>query len=110
MGALTRGDLVTVALHGDCGKPRPAVVIQSDLFSARPSVTVLPVTSDLRAAPIFRIAVEPDASNGLKKSPQAMVDKAITVPRGRISEPFGRLYDATLLKISRSLAVFLGIA
>ena len=110
MGALTRGDLVTVALQDDYGKPRPAVVIQSDLFSEHPSVTVLPVTSDLRDAPIFRIAVEPDASNGLRKSSQVMVDKAITVPRGKISEPFGRLDDATLLKISRSLAVFLGIA
>jgi mRNA interferase MazF len=39
-----RGDLVTVALPGDLGKPRPALIIQSDLFDAHPSVAILPVT------------------------------------------------------------------
>lgn len=47
---MRRGDLVTVALQGDFGKPRPALIIQSDLFDAHPSLTILPVTSELRAA------------------------------------------------------------
>lgn len=42
---MTRGDFVTIALQGDFGKPRPALVIQADQFSEHPSVTVLPVTS-----------------------------------------------------------------
>ncbi len=37
---MKRGDLVTIALPGDYGKPRPALVVQSDLFSEHPSVTV----------------------------------------------------------------------
>ena len=46
---IRRGDLVTVALPGNYGKPRPALVIQSDLFEEHPSVTILPITSELKA-------------------------------------------------------------
>ena len=52
---MKRGDLVTIAPSGDYGKPRPALVIQSDLFTAHPSVTILPVTSELRDAPLSRV-------------------------------------------------------
>jgi mRNA-degrading endonuclease toxin of MazEF toxin-antitoxin module len=61
---MRRGDLVTVAAPGDYGKPRPALVIQSDLFAELPSVTLCLVTSDLRDAPIFRITVDPSSENG----------------------------------------------
>jgi mRNA interferase MazF len=56
---MKRGDPVAIALQGDQGKPQPALVIQSDFFAAHPSVTVLPVTSELRAAPLFRVDIEP---------------------------------------------------
>lgn len=71
---MRRGDLVTIALQGDLGKPRPALVIQSDLFDEHPSVTVLPVTSELRDTPLFRITIEPNAENGLQKPSQVMVE------------------------------------
>jgi mRNA interferase MazF len=105
-----RGDLVTIALPGSYGKPRPALVIQSDLFDEHPSVTILPVTSELRETPLFRIEVAPDATNGLRKRSQVMIDKTQTVPRVKLGEPFGRLDDATMLVVTRSLAVFLGFA
>jgi len=105
-----RGDLVTVAAPGDYGKPRPALVIQSDLFDELPSVTLCLVTSALRDTPIFRITVDPSPSNGLQRVSQIQVDKVMTVARERIGGVIGRLDDATLLKISRSLAVFFGIA
>lgn len=106
---MRRGDLVTIALQGDFGKPRPALVIQSDLFDEHPSITVLPVTGDLRETPLFRIRVEPDASNGLQKSSDIMVDKAQSVPRERIGDVFGHVSEEHLLAVSRSLAVFLGV-
>ena len=105
-----RGDLVTVAAPGDYGKPRPALVIQSDLFDELPSVTLCLVTSTLRDTPIFRITVDPSPSNGLQRVSQIQVDKVMTVARERIGGVIGRLDDATLLKVSRSLAVFFGIA
>ena len=107
---MRRGDVVTVAAPGDYGKPRPALVIQSDLFDALPSVTLCLITSTLRDAPIFRITVDPSAANGLQRVSQIQVDKILTVARERIGGVIGRFDDATLLKVNRSLAVFVGIA
>ena len=101
---------MTIGLQGDFGKPRPALVIQSDFFDQHPSVTVLPVTSDLRAAPLFRVSVEAGSANGLRKASQIMVDKATTVARERVGAPFGSLDAETMLEIDRCLALFLGIA
>ena len=107
---MRRGDLVTVALQGDLGKPRPALVIQSDLFDAHPSVAILPVTGELRNAPLFRIAVNPTEQNGLTKPSQVMVDKPQSVARNKVGLVFGRLDDETMLAVNRALAVFLGFA
>jgi mRNA interferase MazF len=105
-----RGDLVTVAAPGDYGKPRPSLVIQSDFFADHSSVTILPLTSKLREAPLFRITVEPDPANGLRKLSQIMIDKAQSIPRGKIGSRIGRLDDETMLAVTRALAVFLGFA
>ena len=107
---MRRGDLVTVALSGDYGKPRPALVVQSDLFSAHPSVTLLPVTGDLREAPLLRIRVDPSEQNGLRKTSDIMVDKLQTVPRERVGTVIGRIDDATMVAVNRALATFLGFA
>jgi mRNA interferase MazF len=105
-----RGDIVTIVLPGAYGKPRPALIIQSDLFDALPSVTVLPVTSELRAAPLLRISIEPNTDNGLRKNSQVMIDKAQTVPRDKIGSTIGTLHEDTLVAVDRALAVFSGIA
>src|SRR5262245_26198340 len=107
---MRRGDLVTVAAPGDYGKPRPALVIQSDLFDELPSATLCLVTSALRETPLFRITVDPSPENGLQRISQIQVDKVMTVARERIGGVIGRLDDATMLKVTRSLAVFVGIA
>jgi len=105
-----RGDLVIIALPGEYGKPRPALVIQSDLFNDHPSVTLLPVTSEIREAPLFRLAVQPSDENGLRKPSQIMVDKAQTVPREKVGAAFGRVDEAILVAVNRALALFLGLA
>jgi mRNA interferase MazF len=103
------GDLVTIALQGDYGKPRPALIVQSDLFDEHPSVTILPVTSELRQLPLFRVPVAPSEANGLKKPSEIIIDKAQTVSRERIGEVLGHLDEEGILAVSRSLAVFLGV-
>ncbi len=105
---MRRGDLVTVALQGDLGKPRPALIIQSDQFNATVTVTVLLVSSTLIDAPLIRLTVEPTPENGLRTSSQVMIDKAITVRREKLGAPFGRLDDDTLVAVNRGLALFLG--
>ncbi len=107
---MRRGDLVTVAMPGDFGKPRPALIVQSDHFDATATVTVLLVSSTLVDAPLIRPTVEPTPENGLLKQSQIMVDKAMTIRRDKIGEPFGRLDDETMVSINRSLALFLGFA
>lgn len=108
---LKRGDLVVVALSGDYGKPRPALIVQADLFNeTHASVTVVPVTSTLLDAPLFRLTVEPSLGNGLRSLSQLMVDKITTVPRARITQTIGRLEDDLVLRVSRALALWVGIA
>lgn len=107
---MKRGDLVTVSLSGDYGKPRPALIIQSDFFDIHPSVTLLPITSELREAPLFRIDVKPNKTNGLKLPSQIMIDKAHTVARDKVGPKFGKLNSRAMVAINRALAVFLGFA
>ncbi len=106
---MRRGDLATIVQAGAYGKPRPALIIQSDLFSMHPSVTVLPITSDLRDTPLFRLNVEPSESNGLQTTSQIMIDKITTVPRKKAGNVFGRLEADTLKKAQSLLAVWLGM-
>lgn len=105
-----RGELVTIAVQGDFGKPRPALVIQAEQFSAHSSVTVLPITSTLVDAPLLRVTVNPTDENGLQMSFQVMVDKAMTVRREKIGRAFGHIDADTLVEVERCLAVFVGIA
>jgi mRNA interferase MazF len=103
-----RGDLVTVAMPGDFGKPRPALVVQSDQFAAAATVSVLLVSGTLVDAPLIRILIEPSPENGLHKPSQIMVDKIMTVRRDKIGPPIGRLNDEFMLTVNRALALFLG--
>jgi mRNA interferase MazF len=107
---VTRDDLVTVALQGAQGKPRLALVVQSDHFAELASVTVLPITGTLIDAPLLRVPVEPTEQNGLAKRSQIMVDKPQTPPRSRLGPVIGRLDDATMVAVNRVLALFLGLA
>lgn len=106
---MRRGELVTVALPGDYGKPRPALVIQSDQFPDMASVTVLLVTSTRVDAPLLRLTIEPSPDNNLHQTSQVMIDKPMTVRRDRLGNAFGRLDDASMVSINRSLALFLGL-
>jgi mRNA interferase MazF len=64
---MRRGDIVIVAATGDNGKPRPAVIVQTDTFPPHhASVVGCQMTSDLVEAPGFRVTIEPNAENGLR--------------------------------------------
>lgn len=105
---MRRGDIVTVALQGDFGKPRPALVVQSDLFEGTATVTVLLMTSSLADAPLIRLAIAPTPANGLSRPTQIMIDKAMTIRRERVGQMIGRASDDTMTAVGRSLALFLG--
>jgi len=106
-----RGDVVVVAMQGEYGKPRPALVVQSDLFNeTHASITVAPVTSTILDTPLFRVTVEPSRRNGLRLVSQIMVDKITTVRRQRLGQTIGRLEEDVMLRVSRALALWFGIA
>ena len=107
---MRRGDLVVIVTSGDYGKPRPALVMQADDFSEHPSLTVLPLSSDMQNLPLFRITVEPSKANGLRLRSQVMVDKALTIPRAKVGSRIGSLDQTTLAATGKALAVFLGLS
>lgn len=100
---------MTIAVSGDYGKPRPALIVQADVFDEHPSITVLPLTTELHAAPLFRISVSPGGATGLRKASQIMVDKLTTVPRGKIGPRIGRADGPTMQAVSHALASFLAL-
>ncbi len=104
-----RGDIVTVAAPGDYGKPRPAVVVQTDLLDTSLSVIVCLITSHEVNAPAFRIPVEAGPGTGLRQTSQIMADKIVTVPRSRLGEVIGHVDDKTQLRLNRTLAFVLGL-
>lgn len=106
---VNRGDLVTIALAGDDGKPRPALVVQADAFQALELVTVLPLTSDLHDWPLFRVSIRPSRTNGLRQASQVAVDKSATVPRTKIGQRIGHADAGTMRAVDIALAGFLGL-
>lgn len=107
---MRRGEIWTVAGGGDyAGKPRPALILQDDRFDTD-SVTVSLFTTDATEAPLFRLAIESSAANGLDATSRLMIDKITTVHRRRLGGRLGVLEDADLLRVNRAIVVFLGIA
>jgi mRNA interferase MazF len=104
-----RGDLVTVTVSGDYGKPRPALIVQADVYAEHPSVTVLPLTSELIDASLLRVSVEPRENTGLRLRSPVMVDKATTIPRVKVGNRIGQVNTATLRRVSQVLAAFLDL-
>ncbi len=108
---MKRGDVVVVAAAGDYGKPRPAVVVQTDAFpETHASVVVCQMTSEIVEAPDFRVTIQPSAENGLRARSQIMADKPVTVRRTRIGQPIGRLDDGDVGRLNVAMAFVMGLA
>jgi mRNA interferase MazF len=110
MEGVKRGDLVAVALSGDYGKPRPALIVQDDAFALLESVTLLLISSDLRDSPLMRIPLTPTLENGLRRPSQVMIDKTMTVPRAKLGQTIGRADARTMKSVDDALSRFLGLA
>jgi mRNA interferase MazF len=108
---MRRGEIWTIAGGGDyLGKPRPVVILQDDRFDATASVTICAFTTDPTEAPLFRLPVEPNERNGLKSPCRLMADKITTVSKSKLGSHVGRLEDGDMLRLNRSVLVFLGLA
>lgn len=106
---MKRGDLVTISTAGPYGKPRPALVIQANVFEAIPSVTVLPLTSEIYDEHLIRITLYSEKNRGLKVTSQAMIDKVTTIPKTKVGEVIGWIEKDTLQVINSALRRFLDL-
>lgn len=108
---MRRGDVVIVAATGDYGKPRPAVVIQTDAFpETHASIVICQMTSEIVEAPDFRVTIDPSEGNGLRARSQIMADKPVTVRRARIGQSIGRLDAGDIGRLNIALAFVMGLA
>ena len=107
---MRRGDVVIVAAAGDYGKPRPAVIVQTDAFpETHASVVICQMTSEVVEAPNFRVTIDPNEKNGLRARSQIMADKPVTVRRARIGRSIGRLDDSDVGRLNIALAFVIGL-
>lgn len=108
---MKRGEIWTAAAgSGYAGKPRPVAILQDDRFDATDSITIVAFTTDATDAPLFRLPVEPDETNGLRATCRLMVDKITTIPKAKLGTRIGRLSDEDMLRLNRAVLVFLGVA
>ena len=108
---MRRGEIWTAAGGKDYAeKPRPVVIVQDDRFDATDSITVCAFTTDPTEAPLFRLAVAPNARNGLRSACRLMVDKITTVAKTKLGSRVGELEDEDLVRLNRAMLVFLGLA
>jgi mRNA interferase MazF len=108
---MKRGDVVTVAAAGDYGKPRPAVIAQTDALPEKhASVVICQMTSDLSDAPDFRVTIEPTRTNGLRVRSQVMADKPVTIRRECVGPTIGHLDGTDIARLNIALAFLMGLA
>jgi mRNA interferase MazF len=102
---------VIVAATGNYGKPRPAVIVQTDAFpESHASVVIRRLTSELVEAPDFRVTIDPRPENGLRLTSQVMADKPVTIRRERLGQKIGRLGNQDMARLNAALAFVLGLA
>lgn len=107
---MRRGQFVIAAIRGEFGKPRPTLIVQSNLFSELASVVVCPLTTALRDdADLFRLTVEPSPSNGLRETSQVAIDKISVISFSRIGQTIGAADEGFMRRVNQALALFLEI-
>jgi mRNA interferase MazF len=107
---MNRGDLMTVVAAGDYGKPRPAIVIQSNKIADTDTVLTCLMTSLERDTSEYRLAIPPTNITGLRATSYVMGDKIFAIRRDKCGPVFGRLPDELLAELNDMLAMVVGLA
>ncbi|HET7850611.1 MAG TPA: type II toxin-antitoxin system PemK/MazF family toxin [Pseudolabrys sp.] len=107
---MKRGEIWTSSARSDyAGKPRPVLVLQHEYFALFESVTICGFTTDPSDLPLFRVAIEPTATNGLEEPSRVMADKIMTVRKDKLRRPVGQLSDRDMARVNEAIRVFLGL-
>jgi mRNA interferase MazF len=107
---MKRGDIITVAVSGDYGKPRPAVVIQADWPEDSDSVLCCLMTTLDRDAPLYRLTVPATVETGLQQVSWIMVEKVFAVRRAKCGAVIGRLPAGSTLALNVMLGAVIGLS
>jgi mRNA interferase MazF len=106
---MKRGEIWTISAGVYAGKPRPAVILQSNAFQSLDSVTVCPFTTDLRGTEIVRVLIEPNDQNHLLLPSKLMADKVSTIAKSKLGKYLGALGDDDMRRLERAVMTFLGL-
>ncbi len=112
---IQRGDIFLANLDPVIGSEqagtRPVLVVQCDQANERiPTVTVVPLTSNRRAARfLFTVSVSA-AEAGLAMDGVALVFHIRTLDQARLIRKMGHLAPQTLLRVDQALILHLGLS
>lgn len=105
---IEKGDIIICALPGDYGKPRPAVVIQSEKSNKnRSSVLICPLTTHLTNDLEVRMLLTPTKLNGLLSESQIMIDKCGAIKKEKIQKKIGKLSAIKIEELTKAFIAFL---
>jgi mRNA interferase MazF len=108
---MKRGEIWTVSGGpGFAGKPRPALIVQSDLTLGTPSVLTCGFTTQASEDVPLRPLFQPSAENGLARPSNLMSEKITAVPRTRVGARIGALSGDDLVRANNAVQLVLGFA
>lgn len=106
---MSRADLVIVAAPGAYGKPRSAVIVQSNAIpQGHASVVIHPITAELGEAD-FRITIELGPDAGLGPVP-GDADRPVTILRERTEGRIGHPTTAGTTRLTVAFISVMGLA
>ncbi len=108
---MMRGEIWTLSGGpGYAGKPRPALIVQSDLLLDSPSLLTCGFTSRASEDVPLRPLIEPSGENGLNAPSNLMPEKITAVPRTRLAKRVGQLSPNDMARAENALLLVLGFA
>lgn len=106
---MMRGEIWTVSGGpGFAGKPRPALIVLSDLALDTPSVLICGFTSEASEDLLLRPLMLPSPENGLARPSNLMSEKVTSVPRSRLGMRVGILSPEDMARADSALQLIMG--
>lgn len=106
-----RGEVWTVAAGGGrvTSKPRPALVMTSDVFADFDFITVLLITTN-QTAGFTRIPIPANKQTGLTEPSMIQAEKIVTVHRRNLRQRCGYVTPKVLANVRAFMTAYLGFS
>ena len=108
---MKRGEIWTASgAPGYGGKPRPALIVQSDDLADTESVITCGFTTQTDDERYFRPQIQPSPANGLGHISYVMTEKLTAIPREKLGKRVGALAVDDMEAVEQALQLVLGFA